>query len=94
MTLCFTQAITTKYLPPTNYKGSRIKASCAARSLTVHIDHALNIEANHAAAAQALASKMGWGGNWFAGGMPGDRGYCFVRTDNFEALAFTTTRRK
>ena len=88
------QAITTKYLGPTNVKGSRIKASAARGSLTIHLDHALSIENNHAAAAKALASKYSWRGNWFMGGLPSDDGYCFVCTDNFEALAFTTVQGK
>lgn len=90
LTLHPTQAITTKYLSPTNVKGSRIKATASAGSITLHLDHALGIEANHAKAAEALASKFNWRGNWFRGGMPDDAGYCFVCTDNFEALAFTT----
>jgi len=85
------QAIITKYLPPTNVKGSRIKATAAAGSLTLHLDHALSIEDAHAKVAELLATKLGWRGNWFMGGMPDDRGYCFICTDNFEALAFTTS---
>lgn len=75
------QAIITKYLPPTSFKGSRIKAAAAAGSIIVHIDHALNIEDNHAAAAEALAGKFKWRGNWFMGGLPDDSGYCFVCVD-------------
>jgi hypothetical protein len=91
------QAITTKYLPPTNVKGSRIKASASAGSLTIHLDHALSIEANHAKAAEALANKWGWNGQWFMGGMPDDRGYCFVHADILGTIpeaAFTTAGRK
>lgn len=77
------QAITTKYLSPTNVKGSRIKAQAAAGSLTIHIDHALNIEHNHAKAAEALANKFKWRGQWFMGGMPNDTGYCFVCVNIF-----------
>ena len=80
------QAITTKYIGPTNTKGSRIKASCAAGSLTVHYDDGLNSEEAHAAAAKALIAKMGWTGNWHIGGLPDDRGYCFVCVDNLSAL--------
>jgi hypothetical protein len=82
MTLYPRQAITTKYLPPTNFKGSRIKASCAAGSITLQLDHALNTEDNHAKAAKALANKFKWTGNWFMGGMPDDSGYCFVCVDD------------
>ena len=89
MTLHPVQAIVTKYLPPTNVKGSRIKASAAAGSLTLHLDHALSIADAHAKVAEVLANKLGWVGNWFMGGLPDDRGYCFVCAENFETLAFT-----
>jgi hypothetical protein len=87
------QAIVTKYIGPSNTKGSRIKASAAAGSVTIHIDNALNIENNHAKAAEALAEKLGWGGNWFIGGLPDDTGYCFVCAEGLDALAFTTLSR-
>ena len=59
------QAITTKYAGPTNTRGSRIIAKAAAGRVSVGYDHALNLEDNHAAAAQALAEKLGWvGGNY------------------------------
>jgi hypothetical protein len=72
------QAITTKYIGPSNVKGSRVKATAAAGSVTLHWDSSLNSEANHAAAAKALANKFKWAGHWFQGGMPSDSGYCFV----------------
>ena len=55
------QAIITKYLCPTNYRGSRIKASAEAGSITLQWDDALNQSENHHAAALALMNKMGWG---------------------------------
>ena len=82
------QAITTKYLPATNMRGSRIKASAAAGSVTLHYDSGLNSEENHATAAQALINKMDWRGEWHMGGLPDDRGYCFVCADT--APAFVT----
>jgi len=54
------QAITTKYLGPTDHRGSRIKARCAAGSVTVPWDYALNADANHVAAARALCEKLQW----------------------------------
>lgn len=54
------QAIQTRYFGPSNVRGSRIKATCAATSITVGYDHALNSEKNHEAAAIALIAKMGW----------------------------------
>ena len=35
------QAIETRYLGPTNTRGSRIKATAAAGSITIHYDDAL-----------------------------------------------------
>lgn len=54
------QAITTKYLCPTNSRGSRLIAKCAAGSVQIVYDDALNIDGNHVAAARALLDKLGW----------------------------------
>lgn len=48
------QAIQTKYLGPTNTRGSRIKAICWLTSVTVSWDHSANTDENHAAAIDAL----------------------------------------
>ena len=52
------QAIETKYLGPTNVRGSRIKASCGRGSITVSCDDALNTEDAHIAAVDALIAKF------------------------------------
>jgi hypothetical protein len=79
------QAILTKYLGPTNNRGSRYKATCEAGSVTLHGDHALNSEENHVRVARALITKLGWWhneargdtyGGWTFGGTPD--GYAFV----------------
>lgn len=75
------QAITTKYLGPTNCRGSRIKARAAAGSVTIDYPHALNHDKAHAFAASKLAERYGWHGQWFGGGLPSEDGYCFVSTD-------------
>lgn len=72
------QAITTKFINPTDTKGSRVKAKAFAGSLTLPWDHALNPDGNHAAAAQALATKMKWNGLWIGGGMPDQTGNVYV----------------
>lgn len=54
------QAIQTKYLPVTNTRQSRIKAFCAAGSLTIGYPHELSGQAVHRKAAEALAAKLGW----------------------------------
>ena len=72
------QAITTKYVGPGNVRGARIIARAAAGRVTMNYDHALNIEGNHAKAAEQLARKFNWTGSYYQGGMPDDSGYCFV----------------
>lgn len=54
------QAIITKFFGPTNYRGSRIKATCSGGNIMVNIDHALSSDENHRAAADALVRKLGW----------------------------------
>jgi hypothetical protein len=73
------QAIQTKFLCPTNTKGARIKASCAAGSITISYPHELSGQAVHRKAAEALVAKLGWDeiASLLGGCLPnGD--YCFV----------------
>ena len=72
------QAIVTKYIGPSNVKGSRVKATAQAGSVTLHWDDSLNSDANHTAAAKALATKFGWHGAWIGGGSPEGNGSVFV----------------
>lgn len=65
------QAITTKYFGPTNTRGSKIKATAAAGSVTISYNCALSQDANHKAAALALCAKMEWEGNLISGDLPG-----------------------
>lgn len=82
------QAIVTKYLGPTNFRGSRVKAVCDAETITISWDDALNPEDNHRVAANQLANSLGWIGptmpGWrlIGGGMPQATpyAYCFVLT--------------
>lgn len=76
--LSFKQAIVTKYVGPTNSRGSRIIAKAFSGSLTVSYDDGLNPDENHARAAEAFAKKMNWAGTLAGGGMPSGDGYCFV----------------
>lgn len=75
------QAIATKYLGPTNHRGSRVKATAWAGSITVSWDHRLNSESNHRAAAEALAKKFGWVGTFVGGGRPECNGNIYVNID-------------
>lgn len=55
------KAIFTKYVPPTNTRGSRIKAFDEDRnSVTISFEQAGSIEDAHRAAAEALIRKMKW----------------------------------
>jgi hypothetical protein len=77
------QAIVTKFLGPTNSRGSRIKATASGGSITVSYDHRLNPEQNHDAACRALVAKLGWNTKhysafWQRGGLPSEDGNCYV----------------
>lgn len=74
------QAIITKYLPCTNTRGSRIKASCQAGSITIDYPHELSGMAVHAKAAYALLAKMHWGYKLVGGQLP-SHDYAFVMVD-------------
>ncbi len=55
------QAIETRYVGPTNHRGSRIIATTAGgHRLIHHWDYSLGIEGNHYAAAKALQAKLDW----------------------------------
>ena len=75
------QAIVTKYHGPTNTRGSRISAKCAGGRVSVPYDYALNNDQSHAAAAAALAAKLGWSGRMVGGGSPDGTGSVFVFVD-------------
>lgn len=76
------QAIETRYLGPTNFRGSRIKAICDAKTITVDYDHAApNLESAHDVAARALILQLGWNdgrGRWIRGCTSKSRGYVYV----------------
>ena len=74
------QAIITHFIGPTNFRGPRVSAKADAGRIVVNWNYALSVEANHRAAAEALANKLGWNGGWIGGGLPGD-GFVFVNID-------------
>jgi hypothetical protein len=52
--------IRTKYIGPTNFRGSRVKASTVTgKTVTIPWDYALNIDGNHRAAASACIDAHG-----------------------------------
>lgn len=81
------QAIITKYLGPTNRRGSRIKATCNTKTITVEYDDALSLDGNHEAAFRALARHLGWleYGAWHHGTLPGNAGRVFACAGRFNA---------
>lgn len=52
------QAIHTKYLPPTNHRGSRIKATCERGTFTVPYPYDLSGDEVHRYAVHALLSRF------------------------------------
>lgn len=85
------QAISTRYLGPTNARGGRVKALARKRepsfedwpghpemSLTDSWNHADSIEQNHTRVAHLLATKLGWQGIWVGGHAPDGSGYLYV----------------
>lgn len=76
------QAIETKYLGPTNHRGSRFTARCDAGRITVSYNYALGVEENHRAAAEALRLKLGWDEQYYGRLVTGStrNGYVHVFT--------------
>ena len=72
------KAIMTKYIGPTDRRGSRIKATDSdGNSIMLPYDSALDTEGNHNAAAKALRDKMGWKGRLIGGWTSGGMAYVF-----------------
>ena len=71
-------AIITKYLGPTNTKGSRVKATnYGSVSVTISWNHDLTVVENHEVAAKALCDKLGVNSNLVGGELK--NGYAWVR---------------
>lgn len=84
------QSILTKYIAPSNTRGSRIKAvqsgwsdkrECV--SVTIPYPYECNQDQAHARAAQLLAEKLNWHGRYVAAslGAWSDYAYCFAFDD-------------
>ena len=88
------QAIKTKYLGATNYRGARIKATCAAGQITIPWSYDLGTESNHDSARKSLQLKISrekerkfvgyscandpWIQPMIGGALPNGEGYAFV----------------
>lgn len=66
------KAIRTKYIGPSNVKGSRLSATTGetGQRIIMTWDDALNSSDMHAKGARALADKFGWQGELIGGGFP------------------------
>jgi hypothetical protein len=72
------QAIVTKYLGPTNTRGSRISVRAQAGRRIYAWDDGLDVDENHTVAAHRFANTMGWSTRLVGGAMPDNTGYVFV----------------
>lgn len=64
------KAIKTTYHGPTNFRGSRIKATDEdGNSVYIPYPHELNSTEGHRKAAHALMEKMGWSGEVVTGSL-------------------------
>jgi hypothetical protein len=72
-------AVRTKYLPASNHRGSRVKATCQAGSVTIPFSHDTDITSAHFEAVKALLTRRGldWGDRWAIGSVD-DVGYIFT----------------
>lgn len=91
------QAIVTKFIGPTDHRGSRVKATAAAGSITVNWSYNLNTDQNHTHAARKLVEKLGWtrenaegyAGIWKGGGLPDESGNVYVFAEASERIEMT-----
>ena len=54
-------AVATTFLGPTNHRGARVSARTPSRRAMIPWRYELDVEANHALAASALADRLGLG---------------------------------
>jgi len=78
------QTIQTKWISPSNFRGTRIKAKTASGiSIVRGYDYSLNIGANHAKVARELQEKMKWVGETYGnlvGGQNTDGSFTWIMT--------------
>ena len=80
------KAITVKYLGPTNFRGSRLRAfDSDGNSVTIPFPHNLHHDYAYREAAKELCRKMKWHGKLCEGGTKEGSVFVFVNdTDTFE----------
>jgi hypothetical protein len=75
------QAIVTRYLGPTNFRGARIKASCVAGTHVQPWNYEWSTEENHSNAANQLQRNLEWWVSQYGelrGGCMKNGDYCWV----------------
>ena len=78
------QSIATKFIGPSNTRGSRIKATSAGgQTLTIPYCHASG-HGSHSKAALQLARKLGWTGTLVEGCTKEGRVFVFSTGEKFE----------
>jgi hypothetical protein len=84
------QAIQTKYLSATNTRGSRIKAWCAAGSITLDYPYKFDEQMAHHHVADQLRIELGWIGENYGqlvgGALPDNKGYAWVLCPLVDAM--------
>lgn len=85
----YRQAITVRFLPPSDHNGDRYKAFCNAGSLTVDRDYSLEANEQIALTAKLLIKKLGWQdhGNW-SGGVIKNGDTVFVCSNDSQSIKF------
>lgn len=78
-------AIHTKYYGPTDYNGSRIKATDGrGNEVTISYPYELSDVDCYAKAALKLCKKMKWDGTLVAGGTQTGYVFCFTDSDTYQ----------
>lgn len=72
------QAIRTRYLGPTDKRGSRISATAAAGRAFIDYPHELPMEERHRAAAAELCKRYGWDASELVEGVLSNQDHVFV----------------
>jgi hypothetical protein len=95
------QAITTRYLSPTTYRGARVKATAGKDRETVTIPYSYGCDQRtdqdaHAQAAVLLARTLGWPGRLVCGEVePGHKVWVYVQPDEiFDTESAVIIRRR
>lgn len=80
------QTITTKYLPATNTKGSRIKATTArGKSIIIPYDYEVSTDIAHQKAVIAICDKLDWHGK-LVEGESSNKGNVYVFINDWNTL--------